>query len=235
MRFPSVSDINISKPRKDGSTYFAQFTVAKKNPVIIQLDAVSCITNKNTLYVKNKELMNYMVDLNEYIIDTVKQKCSSWFNSNMNTDLIDEYYVNPLRYDKVNGYLVKLGDSLDKEDGKYNLVLEVKGLRFLKQKFNLEWSVTEVTHAQDIEFAMDDEVSEPDEEEEDIPEPIPDDVNDMKDKYITLVSDLHSKYKKQADDIQSIVEKLENARNDILAYTTLAEFFVIDDLVESLQ
>lgn len=235
MRFPSVSDVVVMKPKKDGSTYFASFSYLKKSqPLVIHLDSVACIKSKQNLYVKSKAFMNYMVDLNEHIVETVKSKCSSWFNSNMDTELIDEYYVNPLKYDKENGYLVKIGES-DVESGKYTLTLEATGLRFLKQKFNIEWSILEISQAEEIEFAIDDDNESEELSEEDIPEPIPDDVNDMKEKYNNTLDGLLEKYLVEYNRIKDIVSSLQKAKSEIADFTSLAEFFVIDDLVETLQ
>jgi hypothetical protein len=245
MQFPSVKDVIIMKPRKDGSTYFAPLAFQNKTQVFtIELSNVQCI-RANSLYIKNKAFMNYMVDLNEHIVETVKDKCASWFNSSMSTDLIDEYFVNPLKYDKEHGYLVKVDcDDIDKSHekshDKYNLTIEVRGLRFLKQKFNIEWAVINFDSAQAIEFNIDDtsDVS----EEEDIPEPIPEDVNDMKEKYTITLSELVDQHKSKADearkalsDIEAIIQKLESSKNDITSFNSLAEFFEIDDFIESLQ
>ena len=113
----SVSDLMIAKPKKSEGS----FICAIKQPFIIDLSASQLVHIKDTndsaqfVFLKNKKLYNYMYDLNNKIIDIVKDNCTSWFNTNMNADLIDDYYTNTLVYDKTHGDLIKIkiiGDSL---------------------------------------------------------------------------------------------------------------------------
>lgn len=235
MRFPSVSDLAIMKPKKDGSTYFAAFAFQKKTqPLTIHLDGVTCVKSKSALYVKSKEFMNYMADMNDHIVETVKQKCASWFNSNMDTNLVDEYFVNPLRYDKEHGYLVKIGEC-DVDPGRYSLVLEARGLRFLKQKFNIEWVVADISPAHDIEFTIDDDTETESESEEDLPEPIPDDIREVKEHHQAQIDNLCDRHKATIASTQDVLHKLEALRNDIDGFATVADFLGVEDLLESLQ
>lgn len=235
MRFPSVSDISIRKPEKDGSTYFATFAYNKhrNSPVKIQLDTVICVKSKDNIYVRNKEFTDYMIDLNEHIIEIVKQKWPAWFKNNLNKEFIEESYVNPLRYDKRYGNLVKLGQC-DVEEGKFDIKLEVTGLRFQKQKFNIVWSIKEITAAQDVEFTFADE-SDNEIIDDDLPEPIPEDVEDAKEKYTLHINDLLERYTEEYDRLKSIIDKLSNAKNDIKSFESLEDFVVIEDLIETLR
>lgn len=234
MQLPSVKDVMIVKPKKDGSTYYsAIYHEKKKNPLALDLQDIMCVRYKpGTVFLKNKHLMNYVSDLGDHIVNIVKSNCTEWFNSNMNIDLIDEYFVNPMRYDKEHGYVLKIDTENEFQSGeKYNLQIEVKGLRFLKQKFNIEWVITSIDKSTDIEFVMDDDIS--DISEEELAEPIPDDLENLKVSYGNDIDILIERFAEEVDGLVQKIEILKGLRQNL--ETKIPNFDEIAAKLEGLQ
>ena len=182
MEYPSVQNMILQKPKKNGSTYFANIFVDKrKNPFILELENVLCFHRNGNMYIKSKSLMMYMIDIASYITENVKNNCSEWFHNNMNVDLIDDYYDNVIKFDKEHGNVVRIKciNSLDIfNTDKYNVHIKFHGLRFSKQKFYIEFEVMkfekyEVCEDVNIFIETSDDYLSSDEDNEDIPEPIP--------------------------------------------------------------
>jgi len=242
MQFVNPHDIHALKPKKDGSTYFAQL-LHKKKEVKFTLDNAHVLPQtSSSLSVKHKRMCVYMADLSDHIVSLVKENCEAWFNNNMDIELIEDYYVNPVRFHKAHGNLLKLkvsqGSIEFPEAGvvRANIVVVLKGLRFLKQKFSLEWEVREWSPcaANDIEFDLDDLSSTASEDdEEDLPEPIPDDFDAIKHDLIAHLSGLHDKLSQKiktlsetADEVKKYLAEVENAES-------LATFSRIQDIMDS--
>jgi hypothetical protein len=242
MQFPTVSDIIISKPKRDGSTYLATICYQrKKNACEICIKGATCIMSNNAVLIKSKSFMDFMSDLNEYVIDIVKQNCEEWFNNNMSLDLIDEYYSNPMKYDKVYGYVVRIkheGDISQKQ-GKVNVRLKLNGLRFLKQKFGLEWDVVSVT--EDMKRGFEFDMVESEESmsdvasDEDIPEPIPDDVSDIKNQYFTQLREIKKSLQTAHENILAEIAQVDDALLQIENADNFKVLSKIYDSIENLQ
>lgn len=141
-----ISQLLIAKPKKVDNTFVCNI----KQPFLINLSASQLVhikensDNSQFIFLKNKSMYSYMYDLNASIIDTVKENCGSWFNTNMNPELIDDYYTTTIVYDKTHGDLIKLkvtGNTLFPKEAinsKLNISLIANNLRFYKQKFVLE-------------------------------------------------------------------------------------------------
>lgn len=141
-----ITELLIAKPKKVDNTFICNI----KQPFLINLTGSQFVHIKDNsdgsqfIFLKNKNMYSYMYDLNSSIIDTVKQNCGTWFNTNMNPELIDDYYTTTIVYDKTHGDLIKLkvtGNTLFPKDvinTKLNISLIANNIRFYKQKFVLE-------------------------------------------------------------------------------------------------
>ena len=179
--------------------------------------------------------MNFMADFNDHIIDTVKSNCFDWFNSNMNVELIDEYYVNPLKYDKEYGYLIKInnGEHDIDENGKYNMTIDVKGLRFLKQKYNIEWCISNIDISDDIDFKLDDndfsEVS-----EEDIPAPIHDDIIELRERYTVTLQEEINQAGEYIAALKANMDQLQKVKDELQEFDSVESFNTIEEKIDKL-
>jgi hypothetical protein len=141
-----LSKLVINKPKKSNGTYVCYidqpFKLVLNNAQLIYLKTNT--DDSQFIFLKNKQLYDYLCDLNDSIITIVKQNCGNWFNTNMSPDVIDDYYTNTLVYDKTHGDLIKLKitgeDKISKDllNQKLNITLTANNLRFYKQKFVLE-------------------------------------------------------------------------------------------------
>lgn len=156
---PIIDDIIVHKPKKSiGNSYICPiyyqskkkaYTIILKNAKVLK---VSRLNNLDDIYLflRIPNVYNYFFDVNQKIIDIVKKCSGEWFNNNMNPELIEDYYINTLVYDKTYGEVLKLkvldsdDHSLEKLGGKdinYDIDISLTNLRFFKQKFVLEMRV----------------------------------------------------------------------------------------------
>jgi hypothetical protein len=211
-------ELIIAKPKKVDGT----FICAIKNSLKIELPSCHLIHIKETndqaqfIFLKNKNLCNYMYDINNQIISIVKENCTTWFNTNMNPDLIDDYYTNTLVYDKTHGELIKIkivGDLLPESmiGNIYNFEFNAIHLRFFKQKFVLETKITkyEITSECDIiDFPSD---NEDEEEEEDIIYPSNSELLEMKQEVLSKTQVRIEKLQEELNELTNINKKMEEA------------------------
>jgi hypothetical protein len=212
-------ELIIAKPKKVDGT----FICAIKNLLKIELPSCHLIHIKETndqaqfIFLKNKNLCNYMYDINNQIISIVKENCTTWFNTNMNPDLIDDYYTNTLVYDKTHGELIKIkivGDLLPESmiGNIYNFEFNAIHLRFFKQKFVLETKITkyEITSECDIiDFPSD---NEEEEEEEDIIYPSNSELLEMKQEVLSKTQVRIDKLQEELNELTNINKKMEEAQ-----------------------
>ena len=107
-------NIHFTKPKKiDMLAYSCQLYQAVENKKKVVKKAYSNVLflgmhRENIFLFKQNELRDFMEDLDEHIIQQVKQNYKDWFVSNMDPQLIDEYFSNNLLFKKPFGDIVKL-------------------------------------------------------------------------------------------------------------------------------
>jgi hypothetical protein len=214
-------DLIIAKPKKVDGTFICTI----KNSLKLELPSCHLIHIKETndqaqfIFLKNKNLCNYMYDINNQIISIVKENCSSWFNTNMNPDLIDDYYTNTLVYDKTHGELIKIkiiGDLLPEDmiGNIYNFELNAIHLRFFKQKFVLETKITKhdiISECDIIDFPSDNEDDEID-EEDNIIYPSNSELLEMKQEVINKTHAKIDQLQQELNELTDIKKKMEEAQ-----------------------
>lgn len=149
----AIDTIVIGKARKNEGFYICNVTTSDKSPFVVTIDKAQVLTIKetsNTVILKSKCCVRYMDDLNDKIIDIVKQNSSNWFSTSIDNELIDEYYISTLQYDKKRGETIRIkvrniDEIMDKQiSGHVKLVLVLKYLKFYKQKFFAEFNIESV-------------------------------------------------------------------------------------------
>jgi hypothetical protein len=222
-----VKDLIIAKPRKCESTYTCQIYDSEKPNKFVQdfrsavVLSTKPLQNRNEflLYLKCKKANDFICDLNAQILQVVKENSPVWFNNNMNTDLVDDYYTNTLIYDKKHGDIIKLkivGDETAVAKfimKKSDIAISFDNLRFYKQKFVLECSIDsiEFDSALFVNDALDESEDEKEEEEEEEPGPNGDDISEIKKESLgkaeRCIEHLKSKIEEILD-LQSQMKKL---------------------------
>lgn len=219
-----VKDLIIAKPRKCESTYTCQIYQSTKPNKFLQnfrnavILSTKPLQNRNEflMYLKCRKANDFMCDLNAQILQVVKENSPIWFNNNMNTDLVEDYYTNTLIYDKQHGDIIKLKFVGDEDDvtkfimKKVDLTISFDNLRFYKQKFVLECSVDTIAYDEDLFVDAVDESGDEGEEEEE-PGPNGDDISEIKREYLGKAERCieHLKSKVEAIvDLQSQMKKL---------------------------
>lgn len=154
-----ISQLSFSKAKKKEGYYIcpakAGFTISFNNVSIISIKDTS-----NTLIIKSKdkETTKFMDDFNKMILKIVIENSPSWFNTNMDTDLIEEYYISTLQYDKQRGETIRLKikniDDIEEAkemQGNVSIIVLLKHLKFFKQKFYPEFQVEVIETLDNVE------------------------------------------------------------------------------------
>lgn len=212
-------DLIIARPKKSEGS----FVCAIRQPFEISLSNAQLVHVKETnddaqfAFMKNKPMYDYFYDLNARIVDIVKQNCGNWFNTNMNPDLIEDYYTNTLVYDKTHGDLIKLkivGERMLPSDlvgTALNLTLSAKHLRFYKQKFVLELEIDTYETACDvIDFSSDDGDTAFDSDDEPYPSTL--ELKEMKEEVLAMADRELEALEAQLAEVESKIESVKARR-----------------------
>lgn len=244
-----VTDIHIGKAKKREGFYIcpiatasskSPFTVCFTNATILELKETS-----HTVIMKCKSMTRYMDALNDIILDVVRDQSAAWFNTRIDDDLIDEYYISTLQYDKKRGETIRMKvkniEDIEEQfnEGKVNVVVALKYLKFYKQKFFPEFELQLIEHASSngrgaaLEFleASDDEAGFTSDEDE-LPLPSVEEIQAMRSEHI---SKLHETKRALEESYTAIAEKLTKVGDAIYQLETCNDFATIIRLCEEHQ
>jgi hypothetical protein len=225
-----TAHVMLAKPKKsENSTYIAPVYYDTKDcQFAIEVDNLF-VVNKNqergTINIKTSSTVcyNQMYDIAAHVVSIVKANFSKWFNTQMAEELVDEYFSNPLVYDKKYGDIIRLRivsgmDMITDIKRRCNMVLVLDHVRIYKQKFQLEWTIKELVYARGKKQVL----AEDDEELLD-PEVIEDmciPIEEIRQEYI-------SKLIKKIDTLNELVALLKTAdRNEVAEIAERASDFV---------
>jgi hypothetical protein len=192
-----MTKLKISKPKRHGnSTFLGEIYLqgtdkkthkfAAKNVKVIN---VKDVEDDQYIYMKHKDVIKNMCEITSEVIESVKGNCDKWFKTILSEDLIEDYYINPIMYDKDKGRIIKLKvlNKLDIEQvpGYVDMNIELKYIKFYKQKFILEWNIillNDNVHEGGSEIASDSET-----DDDDVPSPYNEELETLRQEYITRV------------------------------------------------
>lgn len=232
-----IDKLIIGKAKKKEGFYVCPvkgtFTIVFPRSSIVTIKETS-----NTLILKSKDksITRYMDDLNNKILSIVRNNSATWFNTRIDDDLIDEYYISTLQYDKRQGETIRLKiKNLDEvEEAKdfdtdVKVVVIFKGLKFYKQKFYPEFQVDMVEgYENDGEpmFQDDEHMDELFVDEDEHPLPSYEEVMSMKDEYMKSL-------KKSCDELANKLQEIESLYNEKFEkLTNLASSENIAEIIE---
>lgn len=244
-----VTDIQISKAKKREGFYICPVTSSSsRSPFIVCLNGATIIDVKetsHTVVMKCKGMTHYMDSLNDIILDVVRENSSSWFSTRIDDDLIDEYYISTLQYDKKKGETIRIKikniEEIEEQfqDCKINIVLSLKYIKFYKQKFFPEFELQLIEHSvyQSEKCALEfletsDEEGGFSSDEEEVPLPSYEEIHAMKTECIEKLYDSKSVFE---DSYTSIAKKLTKVGDAIHKLETCNDFSTIIRLCEEYQ
>ena len=225
-------NIHFTKPKKiDMLAYSCQLYQAVDNKKKVVKKVYSNVLflgmhRENIFLFKQNELRDFMEDLDEHIIQQVKQNYKDWFVSNMDPQLIDEYFSNNLLFKKPFGDIVKLqcntifDEHVLKSNQQYTMTLTFKNLIFLKQKFYLECSISNVQECEN--FAISDSKSDGCISDE-FPEPSHEDIMSMKTDYIDAKKHNIKNLENEISLLYDSVKKMTNTSKYIDVFNLLQQ------------
>ena len=233
-----IQDLDFHKAKKKEGFY----TCMTKNPFSISIEnskILSIRDTSNTMIVKCKKMTNYMDDLNKKIIEIVRENSHSWFSTSIDEDLIDEYYISTLQYDKKQGETIRLKVLNIEEltdtsvDNMGTLICTLKNLKFYKQKFFPEFEIVSFKSTSQNLFISDSESENDDlerqDEDEEIPKPTYEEVNTIKLETLKQLEESHNilqnklkkmdeliNFLKSTSDLNKIIKTCEEYHQNIL-------------------
>ena len=222
----------ISKPKKSDNSYLCSlyYKTKSQKPSINIPSAILVGTkplpqrNEFFLYIKSKTCNDFFYDLNNHIIDVVKEKCAAWFNNNINPDLIEDLYTNTLIYDRKYGDVIKLKCVGNQEhflnslvDQKVDVTVVLNHLRFYKQKFVMECDITSCEpKGCTIVGEEDDHNMHTSIFEDELPSPTYEDIARIKQEYAGNIDVCLMKLQSDVRSIQQKITCVETLRNELL-------------------
>ena len=238
--------IKINKPKKqDDGTYFADIFMEKKqryqiNTKMAYIRSVKEVIKREdaesedatfSLTLRQEAIVRNVCDLNEQAITSVKENCATWFKARLTDELIEEYFVNTISYDKKGRFLkfrcVNDISSIP-EHVVANISLTLQGIRFYKQTFLLEWVVDEVEIIQN----KDDEDGNDD---EDVPFPTPDDVKSIREKQLKRVVQLRDTLQEQVDALCKRLDIVKQVEESLAKAKTIEQIDLMSDDIDNLS
>ena len=228
-----IHNIIISKPKKNETTYICpifyksinqelKFTIDKT--MIVSIKPLQT-RNENMITFKSNVAINFFIDLNFHILDTVKQKTKTWFKNNLSIDLVEDYFINLIVFDKKYGDVIKIKIIGDDEQLKayllqnVTLTLTALNIRFYKQKFIVEFKVDNVALAKSLVAFK--EVPEENLSEDDEPFPPCDIILNMKDEYLEKIKSKMAKFARfekeleNTSDLKSIIQICDQVKEEM--------------------
>jgi hypothetical protein len=234
-----INNIIISKPIKHENTYICPiFYKSQPQELKLNIDKALIVSikplqtrNENIITLKSNLDLKFFIDLNFHILDIVKQKTKSWFKNNLSIDLVEDYFINLVGYDKKYGDVIKIKIIGDDEQLKayllqnVNLNFTAQNIRFYKQKFIVEFTINNVSLSKSIAAFKEvpeenlDEIN-----EEDEPFPSCDIILNMKDEYLEKIKQMRAKLAKltrfekellNTSDLKSILQICDKVKEEI--------------------
>ena len=187
----NIQGLNVGKARKREGYYICPVTFTEnKLPFTVTFEDATIVEHReksNTIIIKCKGMVRFMDNLNEAIMDIVRENSGSWFNTKLDDDLIDEYYISTLQYDKKKGETIRMKvnniDEIEEnyKDSKVLLSMTLKYVKFYKQKFFPEFQVDSIEHIENSQpIFIDDSDDEFIDDEEDLPLPSFEEIQQIK-------------------------------------------------------
>lgn len=233
-----VTDIHFSNPKKsDSRSYTSQLycfkdDMRKKKIVRHSFDKVKVIGIKQhdddiVLLLKGKNMISFMSELDNHIVENVKKNYRSWFVSDMHPDLIEEYFSSNVVYNKDYGDIIKLNCVSDFKDDIFinkikkelinrtcDLQLVFKDIRFFKQKFVLECSIFSCLQCESIAVLKENDshsIDEVVEDDNEIPEPDMDEIIRVRKILMSCLDDKLKSIEKQRRDVIDLINKMSHS------------------------
>lgn len=223
-QLPNIDNIVVGHAKKKEGYYVCPLGHLKsKTPFTFYVQNAKLLDVKdssNTVLFKCKSMAQYFDDLNTKIISLVKTHSNEWFSTNIDVDLIDEYYISTLHYDRKTGETMRIKvknvEEIEEEHftGKVSFLLTLKFIKFLKQKFFLEFEIVEVKSCLNndaFQDVSDDSYDMDVIDDEDLITPSVDEVNTIKNDTLQLLHNRRHTIRRQIVDHNDILKQIENA------------------------
>lgn len=227
METSSIANLSVGKARKKNGHYICPIYCKKdKRPFYVCMKGANVMAIKevgNSLVLKCKSILPFLDELTSALLEVVELNHSEWFNSSIDEAFLEEYFTNPIHYDKRHGIVVRLKvknlDDIEEQllHQKVNATFVLKNITFLRQKFYPIFEIHSVSCVDEsgngyIDLHDGDEYEIDNDDEEDV-NPSFDEVFAMKREKLESMIDVACKIE---DNIQDLSKKLAFIKQSIL-------------------
>lgn len=215
-----IEQLHVGKARKKNGYYTCPIQSSnKRDSFLISVNAAQLLDVKessSTLLLKSKDTLNYMNELSSLILSVVELNHESWFNSSIDDAYIEEMFVAPIYYDPKHGAILRIRIknleefSLTSFVGKkVNIVLDLKSMMFARQKFFLNFKLSDIQeHNVSSNFVDDDEGT--DDDDTDDLTPSFDDVIAIKQEKLQELEELRASLFEQVQNLSTKISFLSS-------------------------
>jgi len=239
--------ILISKPYRLENSYVCPIYYNHKKDKLhiifnnLNIIAVKQLKSRNefVIHCKNKNYNNFIYDYSSFIIDKVKEKSLEWFRNDNILEFIEDYYTNPLLYDKKHGDIIVfkcIGDDnimLNNIGKTFDIKIEFTNLKFFKKKFLTECKIIEINDTK-TKYNLIDDIEDDIISLEELPEPDLEDINNIKSEYINKAESYLGKLKDLQSEINSKIILLDNLMIKLLDTNNIGTINSICDEFEKI-
>lgn len=217
----NLDDIEVQKAKRKDGVYVCSISLKGKQAFNVSFPRTSILDTRkssNTIIIQSKKMNRYMDELNERIIAIVKANTNAWFNTNIDEELIDEYFISTLGFNKKCGEFIRLKltniEDLDEEaleGGLYDMCLTLRHIKFYKQKFYPEFELKTIQAAHGEPVFVDDDTDDfVVDEDDDEPLPSFEEVDNMRQEFINKLNIMTTTLQQQIADLQEKSTLAEN-------------------------
>jgi hypothetical protein len=163
----NVDLLTLGKPSKADNSLFAKIRKLDRSRVYVNIPNATVVKR---MVIDDASVPRYialdvhvrssinrvMTVLDEYLISQVTSNKSRWFSKGLDSSVIDEFYRRSVVTNSSAGTVLRIrlaspseggtgvqdGHGILGDSGRYDLVLQLRGLRFFKQCFMPEWELT---------------------------------------------------------------------------------------------
>lgn len=215
-----IEQLHVGKARKKNGYYTCPIQSSnKRDSFLISVNAAQLLDVKessSTLLLKSKDTLNYMNELSSLILSVVELNHESWFNSSIDDAYIEEMFVAPIYYDPKHGAILRIRIknleefSLTSFVGKkVNITLDLKSMMFARQKFFLNFKLSDIQeHNVSSNFVDDDEGT--DDDDTDDLTPSFDDVIAIKQEKLQELEELRASLFEQVQNLSTKISFLSS-------------------------
>lgn len=157
--------LEILKPKRGKNDTYISSVKSETN---INIDRAHIVSTKGRVLILKVDntVLRELVNLSEEVMEYVKQHKVEWFKRTLSDELIEEYFVHCIGYDRIHGQVLKLeclNDLTEIDVGCWaHIKLAMRTIRFHHDRFVIEWDVKDLFERSECNLILFSDEEDPD-------------------------------------------------------------------------